>query len=530
MAEGLNGLSEYVETHAVTTNQFGLFTIVIGQGEHTGSLQDVDWQTGNKWLQIEMDMRGGSNFEMVGTQQIFSVPYAMYASQSGTGMTAGDGIDVTGGVISNTKPDKPVSLLGAGTVNVSGTYPDYVITGIEGQQTLSEVLMQDNDAGNMRIRNLAEPVSNQDVATKSYVDSRNVDDADADPTNEIQNAAQVAVTPTGNLTSTQVQLALEELQADIDADLDANPANEIQNLSDVLGQGSDAGGAIINNLADPIVATDAATKNYVDAQDALDLDKDVTNEIQTLSDVLTQGSDAGGSSINNLADPILVQDAATKSYVDAQDTGLANSITTNSTAISTESTNRANADAAIQSELDATEAGAGLNTNGTYTPDGTTTYLTTATDLKQADKLLDQQIAINTSDIATNTTDIVTLTTAINTTYAFKVPISATTSTDLTFDLSLFIFDENGIISGSSINITEPGIYTFIIKGTSSLATPSDMYIVISSVNYLVAIDNFSYYSDVFLFKLNVGDVVELKIVSVGSIETFNLEFFGYKI
>ena len=37
--------------------------------------------------------------------------------------------------------------------------------------------------------------------------------------NEIQNAAGVAVTPAGNLTSSDVQAALQELQTDIDGAL-----------------------------------------------------------------------------------------------------------------------------------------------------------------------------------------------------------------------------------------------------------------------------------------------------------------------
>ncbi|MTI39096.1 beta strand repeat-containing protein [Fulvivirga lutimaris] len=44
-----------------------------------------------------------------------------------------------------------------------------------------------------------------------------VDDADADPNNEIQDAAGVAVAPSGNLSSTNVQAALVELQTNLDA-------------------------------------------------------------------------------------------------------------------------------------------------------------------------------------------------------------------------------------------------------------------------------------------------------------------------
>src|SRR5690606_27963790 len=56
-----------------------------------------------------------------------------------------------------------------------------------------------------------------------------------------------------------------------------------QDLANVLSEGSDAGGSNISNLADPVDAQDAATKNYVDAAITADGDKDATNEIQDLS-------------------------------------------------------------------------------------------------------------------------------------------------------------------------------------------------------------------------------------------------------
>lgn len=49
-------------------------------------------------------------------------------------------------------------------------------------------------------------------------------------------------------------------------DADADPTNEIQNLSNVLAEGNSAGNIKITNLADPTVNQDAATKNYVDTQ------------------------------------------------------------------------------------------------------------------------------------------------------------------------------------------------------------------------------------------------------------------------
>lgn len=57
-------------------------------------------------------------------------------------------------------------------------------------------------------------------------------------------------------------------------------------------------------------------------------------------------------------------------------------------------------DVAIQSELDATQAGAGLGTDGTYTANGGANYISTATSLFNADQLLDAQVKANADAIA----------------------------------------------------------------------------------------------------------------------------------
>ena len=55
----------------------------------------------------------------------------------------------------------------------------------------------------------------------------------------------------------------------------------------------------------------------------------------------------------------------------------------------------------IGGELDTTQSGAGLGTDGTYTPDDSTNYIKTVATLKAADKALDAQIHTNTGAITT---------------------------------------------------------------------------------------------------------------------------------
>src|ERR1017187_6411496 len=72
----------FQETHSAVTNQFGLITLQIGS---IGNLASVNWGTGPMYLQVEIDPAGGSNFTDMGTTQLISVPYALFAGNSATG-------------------------------------------------------------------------------------------------------------------------------------------------------------------------------------------------------------------------------------------------------------------------------------------------------------------------------------------------------------------------------------------------------------------------------------------------------------
>ncbi|MCX6257469.1 MAG: hypothetical protein NTW49_06175 [Bacteroidia bacterium] len=77
----VSGSAAYVETHATTTNRFGLILLSIGQGNViSGSFSNIDWASGGMWfLKVELDPYGGSNYFEMGTSQFLSVPYALHS-------------------------------------------------------------------------------------------------------------------------------------------------------------------------------------------------------------------------------------------------------------------------------------------------------------------------------------------------------------------------------------------------------------------------------------------------------------------
>ena len=89
----------YQERHVVTTNVQGLVNIVIGNGTvQSGTFSTISWGNGPYFAVFGIDFSGGTTYQNYGSQQLMSVPYALYAKsagatlnqwQYGTGVPAG---------------------------------------------------------------------------------------------------------------------------------------------------------------------------------------------------------------------------------------------------------------------------------------------------------------------------------------------------------------------------------------------------------------------------------------------------------
>lgn len=85
-----NGAVVYQETHVSATNEFGLFDLAIGDGTVvSGDFGTIDWGNNDYYIQVEMDVAGGVAYADMGTSQLLSVPYAMYAANAGVPGVAG---------------------------------------------------------------------------------------------------------------------------------------------------------------------------------------------------------------------------------------------------------------------------------------------------------------------------------------------------------------------------------------------------------------------------------------------------------
>lgn len=104
----------YQETATTNTNNFGLFTLAIGNGiPAAGTFAAINWANGLlKYLKVEIAPQGGTTYSIQGTTVLLSVPYSLFSEK--TRLFAGNGISITNG---NTIS---ANYTGTNGVNVTG--------------------------------------------------------------------------------------------------------------------------------------------------------------------------------------------------------------------------------------------------------------------------------------------------------------------------------------------------------------------------------------------------------------------------
>jgi len=78
------GTAVYVESHSATTSALGLFSANVGMGTaSTGTFSSINWGQNFKFLKVELDTTAtGNGYIDLGTQQMMSVPYAIFSGET----------------------------------------------------------------------------------------------------------------------------------------------------------------------------------------------------------------------------------------------------------------------------------------------------------------------------------------------------------------------------------------------------------------------------------------------------------------
>lgn len=287
------GPVSYQEAHSLTTNDYGLFSTIIGKGTvEVGNFTTIAWGESDFFLVVELNGVG------VDTSLLESVPYAMVATQmdlnhlrdveaptpgngqvlkwngsewapgvdgvfdgdsdpsnelqvitlngndlsisSGNTVTlpsvptyaAGTGISISGTTITNTAPDQTVVLTGSGATSVSGIYPNFTISSTDNVNDGDT--SSTNEIQNLTITGSDISISDGNTITLPappvYTAGTGIDVTGTIITNLAPDQT-VTLTGTGATTVTGTYPSFSVSSTDLVDDADADPINEIQTLS-----------------------------------------------------------------------------------------------------------------------------------------------------------------------------------------------------------------------------------------------------------------------------------------------------------
>lgn len=123
------GMEVFKESHHVQTSMLGLFTVEVGRGSsQSAPFENINWGSGDHYIQIEMDPSGGTNYTLLGKSQLLSVPYALFAGNGAGGNSPWQrnekGIHYDEGFvgIGTPKPDYKLSIEGDNPTGDARTY------------------------------------------------------------------------------------------------------------------------------------------------------------------------------------------------------------------------------------------------------------------------------------------------------------------------------------------------------------------------------------------------------------------------
>jgi len=174
LSDTIQNIVHYSEIQSTATNNFGMVSLQIGKGSALyGNFQEVQWSSGEYFIRIEFDETGGNTYQMAGQTQLLSVPYALFAANSGDALTAGAGISIEGNTINNTG-------------DLSNTNELQTITKLGTSIILSQGGGSVTDSDNQTLTVNSTGTTKQIQISGGNVISIDVADNDNDPTNELQ--------------------------------------------------------------------------------------------------------------------------------------------------------------------------------------------------------------------------------------------------------------------------------------------------------------------------------------------------------
>ncbi|MDC3406577.1 hypothetical protein OAZ27_02650 [Bacteroidia bacterium] len=302
-----NPMDTYQEYHSVTTDDYGVFNLIIGQGTViSGDFETIPWELGTAHLRVEIDFDNDDNYTVTSIERFWSVPYAFVSKKD-----------------ESTNIDSALLALNDKITYLKNRDQDTVI-GNEGItyktiDSLNQVLQAKIDV--LRANDLDTVVGNEIQTLAINGDSLSISDGntvkidlpsnlDNDPVNEIQ-----------SLTIKGDSLSISDgntVMIDFPTNLDNDSTNEIQTISltnDTINL-SDGGGSVVIpknwTLKDSTLTNNS---KYVHVGNSTTDSSAILNVSSTSAGLLIpRMSSSQRTGINSPANGLLVFDIQTKTF------------------------------------------------------------------------------------------------------------------------------------------------------------------------------------------------------------------------
>jgi hypothetical protein len=107
------GTVAYSETQTASTNANGLVSLEIGSGTVVlGTFAGINWANGPYFIKTETDPAGGTNYSVTGTNELMSVPYALFSANGTPGPAGTQGAQGIQGLTGATGSQGPIGVTG----------------------------------------------------------------------------------------------------------------------------------------------------------------------------------------------------------------------------------------------------------------------------------------------------------------------------------------------------------------------------------------------------------------------------------
>ena len=116
-----SGTVVFSETQTATTNANGLVSLQIGMGTAvSGTFTGINWAAGPYYVKTETDLAGGTNYTIISSNELLSVPYALFSASGTAGPEGPQGPQGLTGATGPQGEQGPMGPMGWGMPGMEG--------------------------------------------------------------------------------------------------------------------------------------------------------------------------------------------------------------------------------------------------------------------------------------------------------------------------------------------------------------------------------------------------------------------------